>query len=1237
MTDNPRPIHPSRSLTAQKPTLPARLAAPVAVRLSRLKNAIPPSVQQGVATATRRSAKVTGVCFGALSVLTVLIAAVGYARLYQGPISMDFLLPTIEAAVNGQIPKSRLNIAGAVLRLGENRRSIEFRLRDVSIVDDNGAQVAQAPFASIGISAQALLAGKIAAGQINLIEPRLVAAYSPDEGLALSFSRERESASSKSDKGAPAEAASAVSTEPPREIAQSDGRINLVEVLGGLFERTREQGSATSYLTEFGIKNAAVYYDHGDRIAKWLVPDAVIELSHLKKRSVISGAISVQPEKAAGPWRIDFRAEQILKNSSIALSASVTEIVPSALAGEFSDYQMLRKLNLPIAVAASAEMAKNGDIETAKLSINLGKGEFNAPWDKKHPAQIDGGQFRLAYSLADGRIDLEPSYVAWGESRLELAGSAIREDGAGERGLWRFDVGSPNFVLASEEFQLPRARMDALSISGAYDPAIQSARLDEFLVKAGASFIRLSGTLGASPQSGGLNVTGEFSPMSLPLVKLLWPKFVAHGAREWVGKSMTTGRLDGATLRVSLSPNVIADLKNDGDVPSDAVLFKIDLSGLTMAHIKGLPPIKAPRAVATVQGRRFVFETTEEAAIEVPSGGKVLLNSGQFIVGDLRPRVPYGEIHFKASGPVAAVEELLDHEPLGYVRKGGFERNRVIGKTSGSFSIGMPMKKDLGFKDLTIRGKARAEDLRAKIGESGVGVHGGSIAFDLSEKAIDAQGDLRVNGVPAQLSWQRIFDAPPEHQPRIRLRIVLTDKARMDLGAGLNHVIKGDVPTELSIAMRKDAPAAVSVEADFTNAEISVAGVGWRKPRGQRAMLSLNVDKDGERIRLTGVRLLGDDLNVSGSVLLNEQKKPVMFEFPTLVLNPLTKLELKGALTPQNNWKIDLRGASFDGRQFFRSLFSPGQLSEGQAAPAKGETGADVHAEIGVIHGFFDTTVRNVVIDARKRGGRLTALDVFGRLNGSSPIAVRLEGKSGQPRTLLAEATDAGAAFRVIGFYPAVRGGEASLRVNLDGGDGAAEKEGRLYAQNFVVVGDQVIDQVMTTQAPRGAGAAPVRRRPQPRRPAAQTAGAQQQIEFNRMTVAFAVGHGQFVLQDSAINGPLLGATIRGRIDFARDTINLSGVYVPLYGINAALNGIPLIGDLLTGPRGEGIFGITFAVQGAQSKPDVVVNPVSLITPGFLRGIMEFDHTPPRIIAREPAPVGPAETRATSQPPVRRQ
>jgi hypothetical protein len=280
-----------------------------------------------------------------------------------------------------------------------------------------------------------------------------------------------------------------------------------------------------------------------------------------------------------------------------------------------------------------------------------------------------------------------------------------------------------------------------------------------------------------------------------------------------------------------------------------------------------------------------------------------------------------------------------------------------------------------------------------------------------------------------------------------------------------------------------------------------------------------------------------------------------------------------------------------------------GKIADNQPAPLKDEPGLDLAVEIDTVFGYYDTTVKSVAVDAKRRSGKLSYLDVTGRLNGEAPIAVHVEQKPGRPRMLISDATDAGSAFRLAGFYSAVRGGTMNLRVNLDGG-GGADKEGTLVVQRFQIVADQVVGRVISQADREGA-----RRKPEGRN-ASQQVSTGEPLNFDLMQARFSVASNQFFLSNAAINGPIIGATMRGHIDFGHDTLSLSGTYVPLYGVNAVLGGFPLIGDILTGRNNEGMFGITFAVNGRTSNPAVDVNPMALLAPGFLRQAFEFENAP---------------------------
>jgi hypothetical protein len=113
---------------------------------------------------------------------------------------------------------------------------------------------------------------------------------------------------------------------------------------------------------------------------------------------------------------------------------------------------------------------------------------------------------------------------------------------------------------------------------------------------------------------------------------------------------------------------------------------------------------------------------------------------------------------------------------------------------------------------------------------------------------------------------------------------------------------------------------------------------------------------------------------------------------------------------------------------------------------------------------------------------------------------------------------------------------------------------------------------------------------------------------------------GKIKLTEARAWGPSMGLTADGTIDQTNDTMVLTGTLVPAYAINSVLGNIPLLGQLLVGRKGEGVFGVTYRMSGPISEPNIEINPLSALTPGFLRRIFEFGDKPPAPGAEPPPP-----------------
>ena len=125
---------------------------------------VPQPVQIELRKLSSRGAHVCREIFAGILVVGLVAIVLGYGRLGRGPISLQSLVPTIEAAINGELSDVHVKIDDAILQRAHDGPGVLFRLRNIRLVDKDGSILAQAPFAAIGMSGSALLSGRIAPG-----------------------------------------------------------------------------------------------------------------------------------------------------------------------------------------------------------------------------------------------------------------------------------------------------------------------------------------------------------------------------------------------------------------------------------------------------------------------------------------------------------------------------------------------------------------------------------------------------------------------------------------------------------------------------------------------------------------------------------------------------------------------------------------------------------------------------------------------------------------------------------------------------------------------------------------------------------------------------------------------------------------------------------------------------------------------------------------------------------------
>ena len=1144
-------------------------------------------------------AKVVGIPAFAAALAVGLL----YVKLLHGPVSLGFLIAPIERAITEEVAGLRVRVEGAVLRLGEGGQ-LELELKNVRVADAGDVPLALAPSAIVSLSRRALLHGRIAPESVDLVSPRLSLFYGEDGTLSLKFSKPTEAAGTERAKSSalrgaaetPAPAAAAAGGEDDGGL----GRVDLIKALSQSSARARRGELASAYLREVGLRAATVVVDNGTRKSIWRVPELDIDLDHRRSRSSIAGRARI--DSLAGPWSLNFHTYEQENAKTLELAMSVQGVVPRALARTLPQFAALESVDVPVWGEAKLELSSTGEILGGTIGIDIAPGQLLLPWQAATPMHIDAGRIELSYSRSARRFEIAPSVLVWGDSRVQFTGSIAHAQGPEGPG-WTFELRSAGGWIGAEPPLLQRLGLDDWSARGSFSPERGRAVLGHFRLRAGGAEVSAEGD--ATDVAGVMQarLDGKIGPMPANVFKALWPAALAPKARGWVANRLVRGWIQGGAFRLTSGGSGWAP--NGGPQRGSLTL---EGANLGLALLDTWPLLEAPRALVRLDDNTFEL-SVPDAAITVADGRKLAIK-GAFTIDMTEPLPRTGKVAVRGQGPLSLVLEMLDAEPLQLLQTNDIALAGIDGKVDSQFSLSLPLGQPLEPRDVTVEGKARISEGRLGQVLAPYEVHGANVAVDMTATAVEARADMLINaGVAAKASWQHVFAAPADKQPPLRISAVLGNNDRNQLGLDINDLVDGNVGVDVTVLRAPSGERRVHLRADLLNAEVVLDSVAWRKPKGRTGVFEFDVVRGGPTYptELSDVRMVGDNVAIEGWMGIGADNKLKEFRFPNFSLNVVTSLETHGKMRADGIWEVSAKGPTYDGRDLFRSFFDVGQLGD---RSTKVRPGLDLRAEVDTVVGYSDTTLRNVKMSLQKRANKLTWLDLRGVLEGGKPFAAEVRPASGAHRRLRAEAMDAGQLFKLVGFYPNAVGGAVNLEVNLDG-EGAAERAGTLWVRDFLVLGDPIISEVLQNAdgTPSGARRTVMR----------------EQFDFEIMSVPFSVGHGQFVMHNSVINGQLVSASMRGTVDFRAQTLDIGGTYVPMSGLMRAPAPIPLLGPLLTGPRGEGIFGITFAIQGSMARPQVIVNPLALLAPGIFREIFQMTPDDPRVVPRDkPAPRGDA-------------
>lgn len=1113
--------------------------------------------------------------------LVVIAAAAFYWRLSQGPISLAFMGQSIEKAINLQLPGFKISIGESELELDSETKTPHVRVRNLVLSDADGQKIASAPKAGVAIDTTNLMTGTVSIQSLDLIGAKINVRRNLDGGMQLGFDNQTAAIDDEivlEQEIAPNHSPEKSDTlEPGKDTAKplvSGGRILELLDAGGT-------GGSLSRLTEVRLSRAVLnVYDEANDIT-WQVPRADFAFRRVASGFVIAGKATVA--SGGDPWHLETSLTYRQAERNYTANIAVEGIVPANVADEIYALSQFARLTTPLAGNFEVDAKESGEITRIDGQLFAAAGQVNLPEYLANPIIIDEGTLRIRNAGAGKPYEILESSLLMGGSRADLKGIIQpRQSEDGRVVAYDIELSADNVSVDTQGTVKDPIFVDKVSFKGSASVEEQRVDIADLVVMAGSAGVRLRGVITGGEESPGINAAGRMRSMSSALLKKLWPPILAPRTRDWINENIESGQIDDGVFEVNLAPNDLAVAQKQKRMPDDAVSLSFTMREVRTRYFKSLPLLQGASGNAILKAGVFKLDI-DKGFVKLASGNQLDLAAGSFEARDLLATAVPGAFRFDIQGKISELIEFAQHPDLNLVTEDLSKLPKVEGKARAIVGLKLPLIKNVPKENVVVTQEISLTEVSSKAILPGIDLSEGAFKLDLTKAGLAVAGPAKLNGVAAKIDWSKAKGASAA---KIAVATTLTENMRERMGIRLDSYLSGDIPVQLDIGSSEGGSRRIAVDADLSDVSMRVAAAGWSRPpvNGTKATFDF-VDSGKAGRRIENLKLDGKGLRLRGTVTLSANNALKVVDMDEIRLSEddvfSARIEPSESATT-----LTISGNKFDARPYIKNLISPAKAG---AASSESQRGGSfiVNANFKSVLAHRGESVRNVRGTFVTRGGTITTANIDGEFLSGFPVKIKLTPTTGG-REMNITSTDGGSALRAANFYSKVAGGELTFYAFMANAPGSPIRNGELLLKRFDVRNEATLAELDS--------------RGKPKRSGPRVDG----VSFKRLRMPFKTDAKFVRLCGIELKGNDLGGVAKGVIRKSDGALDITGTMVPLQGINGVLDDIPLLGQILTGGKGEGLFAVTFAMGGTTKNPKTQVNPLSALAPGFLRKAFEF-------------------------------
>ena len=859
---------------------------------------------------------------------------------------------------------------------------------------------------------------------------------------------------------------------------------------------------------------------------------------------------------------LEVNFESRIGETQTRFGMSFEDMAARDIASQVGALAWLQALRAPISGALRSGLDAEGKVASLSGTLQIGAGVLQ-PNDRTRPIPFDSARSYFSYDpaaqvLRFDELSVESQWFtgrAEGKARL-LGLTAGRPSGLQAQFALTGLSANPNGIYP-ERVTLDGAQMTFRLGLAPFDLTLGEASF----LKDGHVAV-LNGRLRAEEGGWNLALNGHVDDLTRDTVLSFWPEQVVVKTRKWISENIADLVLSNTQLALRVRPGMERQIYVGSEFREGEIRF-----------LKHMPPITGAAGRAELMGHRLVV-TAARGTVLAPQGGPLDAAGTSFIVDDVRIKGgPPAQVKLAAEGTITAALSLLDSEPLNVMQKAKRPVTLADGHAKVQGGIRLELKKKLPMDKVHFDVTAALSDVRSSKLIPNRVLAASRLSAHVTPERLVIKGRGRVGQVP----FDAVFAAPLRDNPARVARVegsatvsqAFLDEFKIGLPRG---TVSGAGSAKFVLDLAEGQEPVFSGSSTLAGIGLSIPQLGWSLPAAGTGAFSVR-GRLGRIPSVDRIELEAPGLTAVGAVSLNDTglDRAQFSQVKTAgwLDAPITLVGRGQGLAPG----VEVEGGWADLRKL--PVIDSGAGGGGSAESVP------ITVRLDKLQVIDQIALNGFRGDFTARGG--ISGKFSGRINGGSPITGQMSPQNGRSGFLI-RAEDAGAAISDAGLLSKASKGELALRLTPVGRD---SYDGRLE-----------IKDVWLKDAPAMANLLN----------AASIIGLLEQMSgggilFSQVEGDFRITPTQVIVTKSSGVGASIGISLDGIYDVASKTLDMQGVFSPVYAVNA-------IGALLT-RKGEGLIGFNFTMTGDAADPKVSVNPLSIFTPGMFRDI--FRRPPPTV------------------------